>query len=102
MVDGKLDMSQQYAFAKAKHTLGCFKRCVTSRLREVILPLYSVLVRLHLECCIRMWSPQYRRDMDLLESIQRRATKTERCFTPWIYKAERTGAVQPGEGCEVT
>ena len=29
----------------------------------------------HLEYCIRMWSPQYRRDTDLLECVQRRAAK---------------------------
>ena len=43
--------------------------------REVILSLCSVLVRPHLEHCIQMWSPQHRRDMDLLECIQRRTTK---------------------------
>ena len=48
---------------------------MASRVRQVILPLFSVLVRSHLEYRIQMWSPQYRRDMELLERIQRRATK---------------------------
>jgi len=46
-----------------------------SKVRKVILPLYSVLLRPHLEYCIQMWSPQYSRDMSLLDCIQRRVTK---------------------------
>ena len=77
MVDGKLDMRQICALTvhRANHILGCIKRSVASRSREVILPLFSALVRPHQEYCIQMWSPQYRRDMDMLVPVQRRAKK---------------------------
>jgi len=63
------------AAQNANSILGCIKRNVAIRSREGILPLCSALVQPHLQSCIWLWSPQHRKDMDLLERVQRRPQK---------------------------
>ena len=73
-MDDRLAMRQKCALV-AKMQMEFMKRSMTSRSREVILPLYSALVRPHLEYCIQFWSPQYKNDRDLLETVPQRATR---------------------------
>ncbi|PKU42310.1 reverse hypothetical protein [Limosa lapponica baueri] len=77
LVNTKLNMSQQCALVTKKDNgvLGCIKQSISSRLREVILPLCSTLVRPRLEHWVQFWAPQYKRDVDVLERIQQRPTK---------------------------
>lgn len=57
-MDQKMDMTNCI--------LGCIKRRVARKKREGIAPLFSALVRPHLEHCIQALGSQYSKDVELL------------------------------------
>ena len=61
--------------SKGNQVLVVIRRNITYKEKGLIVPLYKAIVRPHLEYCIQAWSPYIRKDIDMLEKLQRKATK---------------------------
>ena len=76
-MNANMKVSEQcrIAASKGNQVLGMIRRNITYKEKSLIVPLYKAIVRPHFEYCIQAWSPYLRKDIDMLEKIQRRATK---------------------------
>ena len=88
IVQDTLKVSAQCAkvVKSANKVLGMIKRTFVSREPDIIVNLYKAFVRPHLEYCIQAWRPHLKKDIDLLEGVQRRATKLINGFSDITYQ----------------
>jgi len=73
--DIKWEKQCSEAVKKENRMLGMIKHNFVHRSKETIISLYKSLVRPNLEYCCPIWSPYYKKDIKLIEGVQRRATK---------------------------
>jgi len=73
--DMKWNKQCSYAAAKANRVLRQIKNSFRYLGHETLKPLYTALVRPHLEYAVCSWCPYFKTDIKILERVQRRATK---------------------------
>ncbi|RMC09754.1 hypothetical protein DUI87_13546 [Hirundo rustica rustica] len=86
LVDAKLNMSQQCPGSQEDHVLGCIRHSIANQSREVLVPLCFALVQPHLESWGQFCVPHYKKDINLLESLQRRAAKIVKGLEGKLYE----------------
>ena len=76
IISADMKVSEQCVIAAAKgnQILGLIRRHVVYKEKELI-PLYKTIVRSHLKYCVQAWRPYHKKDIDMLERVQRRPTK---------------------------
>ena len=87
-ISADMKVSEQCGIAAAKgnQILGLIRRNIVYKEKELIIPLYKPIVRPHLEYCIQAWRPYRKKDIDMLERVQRRATKIIQNFGILVMK----------------
>ncbi|KAJ7397839.1 hypothetical protein BTVI_131628 [Pitangus sulphuratus] len=87
LVKGKLNLSQECPGSQEDQPCpGGIRQSTTSWAREEIVLLCSDLGRPHLQYCVQVWALQYMKDIKLLESVQRRATKMVKGLEGKLYE----------------
>ena len=76
-MNANMKVSEQCRITASKDNqiLGMIRRNITYKENGLIVPLYKAIVRPHLEYCIQAWRPYLRKDINMLEKVQMRATK---------------------------
>jgi len=78
--------------------MACIWHCISVGLMGVILSLFSALVRPHLEYSAQFWAPEYKRDMNIQDRVQQKATKMIKRQEHLLYNERlRNKTVQPEE-----
>ena len=79
-------MHCQKTASKANQALGMIKQNFKYMSKDSLMTLYKTFVRPHLEYCTPNWNPGYCKDIDILERVQRRATKLIPSISTFSYE----------------
>ena len=92
---GKPSLQCIKAVKNANVILGMIKRNIVFRSKLVVIKLYKALVRLRLEYCVQAWSPYVKKEIMMLERVQRRATRLIEGFKKHDYETRlrKTGLI---------
>ena len=71
----KVDKHCAMVAKKANQVLGLIHRTITCKNKKIITQLYKSLVRPHLDYCSPVWRPYLQKDINLIEKVQKRATR---------------------------
>ena len=86
-----MKVSEQRGIATAKGNqilvlIGLIRRNIVYKEKELIIPLYKTILRHHLEYYTQAWRPYRKKNVDMLERVQRRATKMIKKFRNISYE----------------